>query len=265
MRKKEVLEKINNIIDNKTGKKITKPISPTKSKATYESITSPRKSDTRSIVLKTGTAVNNYLMRDFQIGDAVDPVQASKRKFSITQRFFHEKDEKKKAEQIKQLEHYGKMTGKQVFTDKLYEEKEDSFVSNISEEQLDNYIQMHKEFKVKEKKKAFERSRNMVQMIENLAHSDYEKMKPKKNLINLHNLNRVIRLRNIVKHKNDPVDDNFEFRKIEKFKENARIDNNKVIKALDKLGPPSFLKTKFKNETIRTFKVINGKYFGCAV
>jgi hypothetical protein len=34
---------------------------------------------------------------------------------------------------------------------------------------------------------------------------------------------------------------------------------------LKSLGPPSFLKTRFKNTTIEKYKVVNGKYFGCYV
>jgi hypothetical protein len=32
---------------------------------------------------------------------------------------------------------------------------------------------------------------------------------------------------------------------------------------LHKLGPPAFLKTKFKNQTVKKYHNVNGKYFGC--
>ena len=32
---------------------------------------------------------------------------------------------------------------------------------------------------------------------------------------------------------------------------------------LHKLGPPGFLKTKFRNQTVQKFQTVNGKYFGC--
>lgn len=34
------------------------------------------------------------------------------------------------------------------------------------------------------------------------------------------------------------------------------------VKACGRLGPPSFLKTKFKKNTVEKFKIVNGKYFG---
>lgn len=33
--------------------------------------------------------------------------------------------------------------------------------------------------------------------------------------------------------------------------------------SLHKLGPPNFLKTKFKNQTLKKYHIVSGKYFGC--
>lgn len=48
--------------------------------------------------------------------------------------------------------------------------------------------------------------------------------------------------------------------KVRKIKEETQ---DILTLTLHKLGPPSFLKTKFKNQTIKKYQTVNGKYFGC--
>jgi len=84
-------------------------------------------------------------------------------------------------------------------------------------------------------------------------------------MVNKKNLNRVIRVRNIVKYKTDKQNDHLGMDNINKFKEERRANDNEMLITLKKLGAPSFIKTKFKKETIYRYKVVNGNYFGCAV
>ena len=106
-------------------------------------------------------------------------------------------------------------------------------------------------------------------MIENISNSSYEEINEKEEMlramVNRKNLDRVIRVRNIVKKKIDFKNDHLGFGDIDKFKEQGRENDNQLILTLKSLGPPSFLKTRFKNTTIEKYKVVNGKYFGCKV
>lgn len=81
------------------------------------------------------------------------------------------------------------------------------------------------------------------------------------NNVNLANLNRVIRVRNILKGKHKDDDEKREFQGMQKESDE---DILKVLR-FQRLGPPSFLKTNFKKETEIKFKMLGGKFFGCQV
>ena len=81
--------------------------------------------------------------------------------------------------------------------------------------------------------------------------------------ISIKNIEKVIKLKNILKNN---VKDEIEFissnntNKLRKIKQETE-DN--LTLALHRLGPPGFLKTKFKSETVKKYQIVNGKYFGC--
>lgn len=77
------------------------------------------------------------------------------------------------------------------------------------------------------------------------------------------NLDRIIRVRNIVKTGKDLLNDNLGIEDLKKFKEQRRQNDQELLLALKSLGPPSFLKTQFKTTTISKYNVVNGKFFGC--
>jgi hypothetical protein len=81
------------------------------------------------------------------------------------------------------------------------------------------------------------------------------------NHVNYNNLKRIIRVRNIVKHKRDLHIDNLQIGNLEKFKEEKRKDEGELVLALDILGPPSFIKTRFLSTTINKYKMLCGKFF----
>lgn len=81
------------------------------------------------------------------------------------------------------------------------------------------------------------------------------------NNINVDNLHRVIRVRNILKGKHKDKEQKERYKKIDIENED---EINKIIR-FRKLGPPSFLKTHFKKETNMKFKMLGGKFFGCQV
>lgn len=78
--------------------------------------------------------------------------------------------------------------------------------------------------------------------------------------VNMSNLNRVIRVRNILKGKHKD-DDQHQYKGLNKENDDEIF---KVLR-LKKLGPPSFLKTNFKKETESKFRMLEGKFFGCQV
>jgi len=83
-----------------------------------------------------------------------------------------------------------------------------------------------------------------------------------KSVINSNNLKRIISVNHIKKHKIDSNSDGLGIIDINKFKKNLRDSENITIKSLRKLGPPKFIKTRFKLSTIKEYNVYNGNYFG---
>ncbi len=80
---------------------------------------------------------------------------------------------------------------------------------------------------------------------------------------NRNNLDRVIRVRNIIKNGHDIERDNVGLNEIQKIK-NERAEADKIILSILKsVGPPSFMKTKFRLKTIEKYKNVSGRYFGC--
>jgi hypothetical protein len=82
-----------------------------------------------------------------------------------------------------------------------------------------------------------------------------------KNYFSHGNLKRIIKLRNILKYKVE--DENLAVLDINKFKAQTKENEKQAILALQSLGPPSFIKKKFKSSTYEKFKMLSGKYFGC--
>ena len=79
-------------------------------------------------------------------------------------------------------------------------------------------------------------------------------------ILEQNNINRIIRIRSILKKRIDHPSDFVDLDYVESFKKERKKnffhDNQTIIK----LGPPSFIKTKFKVSTTR--KVSDGKNFG---
>jgi len=142
---------------------------------------------------------------------------------------------------------------KTIITDKIKFDKMQKFIDS-NKKKLEKNIE-------KEIKK---NSENKADQILEISLNDYSNIEHDENVgslrnVNIKNLNRIIRVRNILKGKYHG--------------EQYAKDNNSVKKETDeeiekiirftKLGPPSFLKTNFKKETNLKFKMLGGKYFGC--
>ena len=80
----------------------------------------------------------------------------------------------------------------------------------------------------------------------------------------MNNLKRIITLKNIKKYKIDTNNNELGIIDIEKFKEKLRSADNDIVKSLEVLGPPKFIKTKFNLKTINKYNIFNGNYFGKA-
>jgi len=109
-------------------------------------------------------------------------------------------------------------------------------------------------------------------MILDISCESYQKMDienfPKDFIDNVHekNFERVLRLRNIIKNKEDNMKDVIGFENPRRYKEEQNeINNNPDLRrTLSHLGPPKFLRTNFHDHTIKRFTMVNGNFFGCS-
>lgn len=95
---------------------------------------------------------------------------------------------------------------------------------------------------------------------------DFDEENQMKKCVYKKNLQRVIRLRNIMKKSINPLnkfmgaEDMDNFNKLKQDSEDIGL-----IKSFNRLGPPSFMKKQFKKTTVEKYKSVNGKYFGVLV
>jgi hypothetical protein len=230
-----------------------------------------KKSHNRKIPLfRSGAALNNFLIRDFLIGDQTDLKSSSKNKYEMTTKMFAMREDKireriDKEREEYEIEKYGSKINAQNSIDKT---KSDEFDETIDE---DKFKSLKKGLDRKHNRQLREKSKKLVEMIEDLSNSADENLEEQgqekilTSLVNRSNLDRVIRIRNILKHQRDTESDHLGIEDIMKYKEQMRMNDYDLILTLEKLGPPSFLKKKFRNTTIDKYKVVSGKYFGTYV
>lgn len=213
-------------------------------------------------LFKSVTGLNNYLIRDFKIGETGDPATKSKRKMEMTARMLTFKEDKIK-ERIKQereafeIEKYGSKINydPDELNDKLDEE---------------NFEKIKKTLKKNIKFRAKEKSRKIIESFEELSRKS-NLHKPvtgpfMSRQLNQETFDRVIKMRNIFKNNNETAEkEQLEIENMQRYKEEMRQNDNELILALNKLGPPSFVKRKFRQGTIEKFEVIKGKFFGVFV
>ena len=71
----------------------------------------------------------------------------------------------------------------------------------------------------------------------------------------------MIRVRNIIKDKSDLKSD----ANLKKLKDEKEKIENELFLKKECLGVPSFIKTRFKMETEKKYKIVTGKFFGVNV
>jgi hypothetical protein len=217
-------------------------------------------------------SVNNWMIRDFSVGDKKDPIESSRRKFKVTNEYLQIKEEK----QLKKIKMISDRIEK-LLVENYDKQDDDSLENKISTECFNKnfeYDSMLKEVKIMKKKneekfeiEIKENSRKLADLIleidcgryENFHH--YDNVIFKKN-VSQKNIERTVRLRNIMKTKNDPRNDNLILYDVNEFKNQKRDIESQAAKIINKIGAPSFMKTRFKQATIQKFRVTAGNFMG---
>ncbi len=77
--------------------------------------------------------------------------------------------------------------------------------------------------------------------------------------ISKNNIDKVVKLRNILKY---DITDNFDYTTNKDVKRIKNETEENFYMVLHRLGPPAFLKKKFNIDTIKKYKIVNGDNFG---
>lgn len=209
---------------------------------------------------KNISLLNKYILGMSKVTNA-PPLKVSAHRMELTQQFLFEREKKQKEKSLKEMHEYETKFGKKIYLDDIFESKENSYLDPyISDEEVKNFPKITSEYLKKEKDKISEKAKRYVEVIENFNQTNYEAFQHNE-FINHKNLRKIVRFRQILKNKDDPYDDQLGLNKIENFQKITRKENEDTTRALVKLGPPSFLKTKFKMNTIKKYINLSGGQF----
>lgn len=222
-------------------------------------------------MINTPTQMNNKIIRDFGIqnGEVSQDIEYSKTNMELTKKYLARRTNLFKTNTQNVIEAFDKLKVKAMQINSI---EENDLDYDIFE---DFYHKMNREEYNKKKK---EKESRVAAKIDNKA-SKYadlvlqvnskKYMNKKSNQeritelkIDYNNLRKKIALYNFTKSKLDIENENEIFDTVEKFKENKKEADVDLLLALRELGPPTFVKQKFKNNTVKKFNCISGLYLG---
>lgn len=214
----------------------------------------PKQKEEKLPVFKSGTKLNNYLIRGFIFmkENGMEAKEIAKQK-ELVSKVTEEIKKKRKKKEIEKYIQNNTLESKPV-TKKVRSRK-------TTQQRLSMFsmlIQEHQKRKMNYLKDKLER---MTQRLIELEKTNYVDISNRPNKINRDNLSRVIKLLKIVKLKKDHNDlDNLEIILNDQFFDECLEHEFEVMKTLKQLGQMKFLKNKLQTKTLRKFYSVKGNY-----
>ena len=230
--------------------------------------------------------MNRVLINGFGLnkGNTSMSIDYSKRFNALSERYFNIMENMKEQKIKMQIENFEKlkdsmenknenrMKKSNLINNKLFLKWEKEYFKNEynnNKMSNSNYQLYKKEHNEQIKEEIKKNAKNYANVILSMDSEEYENVNEKeevydstKGLISYRNLKRVIRLINIQKNH----DDDEKQGKIKITPNQIRKDREqnaeKIILALNFLGPPKYIKSNFKGITLRKFQSVSGNYFG---
>lgn len=213
-------------------------------------------------------ALKNHIIRDHKIGES-NHVIGSKKKFETTMKIYNDIEDRKKKKIESEIQKFLKSQHKRPKFIETEEEEQNVMVrvprSNLDQELTECRRDELKRFH----EKAKEEAKIVADLIRDISDDEYEEFTKYgsmkiKNGVHEDNLKRLIRVRNIAKKKYDKESDNLGVGDPKFFKEMKLDADLDILYSMRNMGPPHFLKTKFKLSTIEKCKNVDGLFFGSA-
>jgi hypothetical protein len=235
---------------------------------------------------KNNVEMNRVLINGFGLnkGNTSMSIDYSKRFNALSERYFNIMENMKEQKIKLQIENFDKlkesimntngniMKKPNLINNKLISKWEKEYFKNEynnNKMSNSNYQLYKKEYNEKINKEIKKRSKNYANVIFSMDCEEYENVNEKEKvydstngLVSYRNLKRVVRLINIQKN----GDDDEKQGKIKitpnQIRKEKEKNAEKIILALNFLGPPKYIKSSFKGITLRKFQSVSGNFFG---
>ncbi len=235
---------------------------------------------------KNNVEMNRVLINGFGLnkGNTSMSIDYSKRFNALSERYFNIMENMKEQKIKLQIENFDKlkesimntngniMKKPNLINNKLISKWEKEYFKNEYNDNKmsnSNYQLYKKEYNEKINKEIKKRSKNYANVIFSMDCEEYENVNEKEKvydstngLVSYRNLKRVVRLINIQKN----GDDDEKQGKIKitpnQIRKEKEKNAEKIILALNFLGPPKYIKSNFKGITLRKFQSVSGNFFG---
>lgn len=214
----------------------------------------------------TPTQINKAVIRDFSFKNQA--VSISKKNLNLTEDFLERRKDifKKRAslvsltfEKVKnnEIDIAELAYGTEIIPDL---EKEFDLFHKISQKEYQTTKENHY---LKTKKKIVNSSKNYANLLLNVSKQPYEKVDFKRNMfsepvIYYNNLERGIKV-HYLRQNNIELDNEEKFTR-EKYKKIRNKNEEEISNLMKNSGVPNFVKKKFRSETIKKFREVNGDY-----
>ena len=214
----------------------------------------------------TPTQINKAVIRDFSFKNQAET--KSKKNLNLTEDFLERRKDifKKRAslvsltfEKVKnnEVDIAELAYGTEIIPDL---EKEFDLFHKISQKEYQTTKENHY---LKTKKKIVNSSKNYANLLLNVSKQPYEKVDFKRNMfsepvIYYNNLERDIKV-HYLRQNNIELDNEEKFTR-EKYKKIRNKNEEEISNLMKNSGVPNFVKKKFRSETIKKFREVNGDY-----
>lgn len=246
---------------------------------TFKTISSQRRSP--NPLITNNSSMNNFIINGFSFSQRKSDVKSlnTQKMMKVSKNFYNflkEVNEHKTKVSDSEFKSLKRESGtiappQTIVTDFEDEKWKRSFMkhlcqtnSKLSEKEFYLFKErLHKDEKNKSEKKA----KKFAKLIFSIDSEEYnnKQIAGKGGKVNFGKLNRKIRLYNIMKTGDDEEREGNIIGNIGKFKENKKKINEDIELFLKDIGPPKYLKQKFKKGTVDKYKRVSGEYFGVPV
>ena len=221
--------------------------------------------------------MNKLLINSFSLNQDRS-TEFSKKLYSLNETFFSVMNEMKIAKAEMELKQINKLNEKKnkitPLTVELIQKREKNWERKFLLEKYENKLsekefkKFKKQNKIKKKKEIKKQSKKLADNLMKMDAREYElpessnEYKSTGDYFSNININRIRRMKRILKNIDDKEQLGVYDVNVEKLKQNQKESEAESALAVRRAGKPRFVKTQFRSTTIIKYKNVSGEYFG---